>query len=108
DLTDLEISDGGVYTVTVSNMAGVVESEPAVLSGENPVPVIETQPLAATATAGAQTILSVTASGTGGLTYQWRKDGITIPGATEASYTITSPRLADSGYYDVLVNDGLS
>jgi hypothetical protein len=39
------------------------------------------------------------------LGYQWRKNGISIPGATNGSYTIPSVSLGDSGTYDVVVTN---
>ncbi|NOT30822.1 MAG: immunoglobulin domain-containing protein [Planctomycetes bacterium] len=38
--------------------------------------------------------------------YQWRKNGVSIPGATASSYTIPSTVAGDGGTYDVLVTDG--
>ncbi len=39
------------------------------------------------------------------LAYQWRRDGIPIPGATAASYRVPSAQLLDSGIYDVQVSN---
>lgn len=51
-------------------------------------PVISTQPVGATYCAGDAIIsLSVTATGSGTLSYQWTKDGVNISGANAASYT---------------------
>ena len=49
---------------------------------------------------GQSTQLTVSASGTGN-TYQWRRDGVILPGETNATITIT-----DAGEYDVLVQRG--
>lgn len=57
---------------------------------------------AATAT---NATFSVTAYGTGTLTYQWRKDGIDIPGATGTSLIITDVQMEDEGAYTVAVTD---
>jgi hypothetical protein len=46
---------------------------------------------------------SVTATGTD-LSYQWRKGGNTISGATSSSYTITGSVAGDAGNYDVVVS----
>jgi hypothetical protein len=45
---------------------------------------------------------TVSATGTG-LTYQWRKNGVNIGGATSSSYLISSVVAGDSGLYDVIV-----
>jgi predicted secreted protein len=53
--------------------------------------------------AGGPIDFNVEATGTG-LTYQWKKDGIAIPGATGSSFTIPITTLDDSGFYTVTVN----
>jgi hypothetical protein len=52
---------------------------------------------------GAPASFSVSASGTGTLSYQWRKNGSAISGATASSYTIASVAAGDAGNYDVVV-----
>ena len=54
---------------------------------------------------GGPATFSVTASGTGTLSYQWRKDGSNITAATGASYTISIAALSDNGSYDCVVTD---
>lgn len=46
--------------------------------------------------------LSVQATGPG-LSYQWRKNGQNIGGATQSSYSISAMAVADTGRYDVVV-----
>src|SRR5436309_932711 len=46
---------------------------------------------------------STLASGTGPLHYQWRKDGVDIAGATNATYQIESVNAADAAAYCVVV-----
>src|SRR6185436_13543160 len=48
---------------------------------------------------------SVGATGTGPLTYQWRKNGTNILGATASTYTIASVSSVDAGSYDVFVGN---
>lgn len=43
--------------------------------------------------------------GYGPLHYQWRKDDVDLPGATEAAYTLPALALTDSGTYSVQVSD---
>jgi hypothetical protein len=57
---------------------------------------------AATAT---NVAFTVSAIGTGTLTFQWRKNGEDIPGATNASFTILDAQLPDEGVYSVRVSD---
>jgi hypothetical protein len=49
--------------------------------------------------------LSVEAGGTGTVTYQWRKNGDPIAGATGAQFALPAPIPADSGNYDVVVSN---
>lgn len=49
--------------------------------------------------------LSVSATGTGMIGYQWRRDGQPIPGATAAAYHIESFDPSNAGEYDVVVTD---
>ncbi|WP_224363065.1 galactose-binding domain-containing protein [Hyalangium versicolor] len=60
-------------------------------------PTITTQPTAKTVAVGQTATFSVAASGTGTLTYQWRKNGTAISGATAASYTTPATTTSDNG-----------
>src|SRR6185312_14404502 len=60
-------------------------------------PTISSQPTNQTVVAGQTATFSVTASGTGPLTYQWKKSGTAISGATSASYTTAATTSADNG-----------
>ncbi len=97
-------SHEGSYDVVVSNLAGTVTSSVAVLSVNDPV-VITAQPLGATVNPGELATFSVTATGTGPFSYQWRKGSVAIVGATGATYTVSSAVEADEGEYSVLVTN---
>lgn len=60
-------------------------------------PSITSQPANATVNAGSTATFSVTATGTAPLTYQWRKNGAAISGATASSYTTPATTTADNG-----------
>ncbi|HNG28740.1 MAG TPA: immunoglobulin domain-containing protein, partial [Blastocatellia bacterium] len=64
---------------------------------------ISAQPVGQTVCAGAPVTFSVGATGAGSLTFQWRKNGVDIPGATEATYGIPAAQVADAGGYTVVV-----
>ena len=89
---------GAVFTVVVSNSAGTVTSSSATLT-VNPVvaPAITSQPAADTVDVGDTATFSVTASGTAPVTYQWRKNGTDISGATSSSYTTPATSSSDNG-----------
>jgi len=73
----------------------------------NPVaaPAITTQPASQTVTAGQSVTFTVVTTGNPAPTYQWRKDGAAITGATNASYIIASVALTDAATYDVVVTN---
>jgi hypothetical protein len=54
--------------------------------------------------AGASATFSISATGTS-LSYQWKKNGIAINGATASSYTIPSAQASDAGSYTVTVSN---
>ncbi len=91
-----QADDGAQFTVTVTNGGGSVTSDPATLHINANAPVITAQPSNVSVSAGQPAMFSVTASGTG-LTYQWKRGGTNIPGATAASYTLASTALTDTG-----------
>jgi hypothetical protein len=103
-IPSVQLSDAGIYDVTVSNVVGTVSSNPAVLTLNTPVS-LSVPPASAALNPGAVLSLSVTASGTAPITYQWRRNGVAISGATSASYTVASVAAADAGSYDVIVSN---
>jgi len=68
-------------------------------------PVIGTQPASTSVSVGSSASFSVVAYGAATLTYQWRKDGTAISGATASTYTIASVASSDAGSYDVVVTN---
>ena len=100
--------NGARFDVLVTNGAGSATSAPATLT-VNPAPVppsIATQPVSVTVTAPAAASFSVVASGDAPLSYQWRRNGVDIPGATSATYGLAPTSVGDSGAaFDVVVTN---
>ncbi|MBU0616355.1 MAG: immunoglobulin domain-containing protein, partial [Planctomycetes bacterium] len=94
--------DGGDYDVVITNDCDEVISEPAALTVDA-APSIAQQPVSQEVCEGDLVTLSVSATGTPPPSYQWRKDGVDIPGATSETYTIGSVGAGDGGDYDVVV-----
>lgn len=67
---------------------------------------ITAQPRAKTLVEGSRATLTVSAAATGPLTYQWRKDGLPVAGATQATLALPNSHASDNGYYDVIVSGG--
>lgn len=97
--------DGASFRCHVAGAGGVVTSASAVLHVTPSGPAITTHPADATAVEGATATFSVTATGAG-LAYQWQKDGVAIPGASQATYSTPAVALADEGstYRVVITN----
>lgn len=99
-------SDAGTFTVTVSNSQGATTSQPATITVLPPVaPTISLQPAGMSLQPGQQIILSVGATGHPQPTYQWKKDGTDIPGATSNNYLKSNIATSDSGSYTVVVSN---
>ena len=72
----------------------------------NPTPpAILTQPQSQTVTVGSDVTFSVEANGTEPLRYRWRRDGITIPGATNSTLTLFDVGTNSAGNYSVIVTN---
>lgn len=87
--------------VTVYNGCTNIPSAFAVNQSSS-APVITTQPTSQSICTGQPLTLSVATSSTG-VTFQWRKNGSNIPGATSATYTIPAVANIDGGSYDVVL-----
>jgi hypothetical protein len=68
-------------------------------------PVIATQPASATVWASSTVALSVGASGSRPLSYQWTSNGVVIPSATSASLTLTNLGVPASAAYAAIVSN---
>jgi hypothetical protein len=77
------------------------------VGGTNPVaPSLTVQPVSVTVAVGQAATFSVSASGTAPISYQWRKNGANMSGATASSYTTPATTTADSGSkFDVVVRN---
>ena len=93
----------GVYTITATSV-----DEPTVFVTTTTTlsaPVILTQPTSQHICTGSALTLSVTASYAS--SYQWNLTGAPIPGATNATYTVSPAQSANAGNYTVTVTNGL-
>ncbi len=97
--------NGSLFSVVINNSAGSVTSSDALLTVRVP-PTITKPPANRTAKVGATATFKVTASGTKPLSYQWRKNGADIAGATNASYTTPPVAAVDDGaLFSVVVSN---
>lgn len=91
--------DGSVYTLQrdLNGVARGVLYRVSYSGTGTHAPQIGAQPQDVTVGAGGNATFSVVASGTAPLSYQWRRNGVPIAGATAASYTLTGAQPTDSG-----------
>jgi hypothetical protein len=91
-LIDIKVgTDGALYYVTLGGALSRVSYTGSL------APVIGVQPTSRTVSVGQSTTFSVSASGSGPLSYQWQLNGTNIAGATAASYTRSNVQSTDNG-----------
>lgn len=103
--TDLLEEDAGAYTVDVTDGEESVSSAGARVSVLTGAPVVLAQTPSQSVAPGSKLLLRVYARGAASVTYQWRRAGVPIPGATEAAYAISAAKVTDAGRYDVLLRN---
>jgi hypothetical protein len=103
-VTNIQPSDAGTNWVVVTTTAGAVTSSVAVLVIAVP-PMITAQPQSQTVQAGSYVAFTVGLSGTPPFTYQWRRNGTAMPGATNASFVLLSAQPSDTADYSVVVDN---
>jgi hypothetical protein len=59
-------------------------------------PTISSQPASAKITAGQTATFNIAATGTAPITYQWKKNGAAVSGATSSTYTTPAETIADN------------
>ena len=113
-LTNVQASDGGNYSVVVSNGHGSAQSNVVSLSiqggngggeGAASVPAISQQPAGQTVLGGHDGSFSVVASGSPSPTYQWYFNDQPISGATGSTYTVTNAQSGNAGSYYVVATN---
>lgn len=110
-ITNLSMTNAGTYFVQVTDTAGPTNSSNAVLTVLAIPPSITAQPVSQTVPAGITVTLSVGATGTMPLTYQWFRgatalnNGVSYSGATNSTLTINNIQAAQTGTYTVTVTN---
>ncbi len=116
-LSSVQAEQAGSYSVVVYNNYGSQVSSNAMLSLILPA-FIGSHPQSITLrgstnnadygfTTNNATFSASAASLNGTVTYQWRFNGVEIPGATNPTLTINNVNLTHDGIYDVLITDDL-
>ncbi len=68
-------------------------------------PEITFQPVSLTVNPGSGAFFTVKVGGTGVVTYQWKVNGVDLPGETEPTLNLFDVQLADAGSYSVVVTN---
>ena len=96
--------DAGSYHVVITDFCDTTISDSAALTVETAATITE-QPTPQSTCMGGGVAFTVVAAGTPAPTYQWRKEGKAIPGATASRLNIELATPDDAGDYDVLVSN---
>lgn len=107
ELDAITALDAGTYSVVVSNAAGSRTASTTLTVRPAAAPAITVPPRSQTFEVGQEGAFTFTATGSFPRTYQWRKDGVPIPGETQASLWIPVVTTESAGSYSVEVRNAL-
>jgi hypothetical protein len=104
-LNNVQLANEGVYSVVATNPGGTMFTQSATLTLLR-LPVITGHPSDQTVPAGGSASFTVVADGSAPLSYQWRRDGTSLPFAPSAPRVdLSDVQLADAGGYSVVVSN---
>ncbi len=103
-ISNLNDRNAGPYSVAISNLAGVAISSNAFLSIIDP-PLITSQPISQRVGVGSTVTFNVGSSGTYPFQFQWKFNGVNLPGATSSVYVIPAATGTNAGNYLVTVGN---
>lgn len=99
-------ADAGVYRLIATNAAGSVTSGPAtvtILPAQ--LPTFYLQPSSRTVEIGERFEIYGYASSVTPITYQWKRNGVLLPGQTSSSFATASTSAGDAGDYVLLASN---
>jgi len=99
------VTAGGTYTFSATNAQGTVTSAPASIRLAAPIEFGSTPP-DQVAPAGSSVTLSAPVQSSSNLAYQWRKNGVAVPGATGATLAFAAAKSSDTGSYTLTATHG--
>lgn len=105
-INSVALTDAGKYSVVVTNIAGSATSREATLTVSAPIPLtFSFHSQSQTLFQGQALSLNSLVNGSSPITYQWRKNGTNLAGATGSSFSISSIAISDSGSYIVVATN---
>ncbi len=100
------LADAGNYSVVVSNGIGSVTSREAAVAVSPAVPVTFVSfPASLTVYEGASAVFAPQVAGSGPMTYQWLKDDVALPSASNRQLTIDPVNQGSAGSYALSVTN---
>ncbi|MGV3533728.1 MAG: lamin tail domain-containing protein, partial [Chthoniobacteraceae bacterium] len=88
-----------------STITGGLTPSPGAANILPPAPTIAEHPTDKSASVGGSASFAVSANGSAPLTYQWRLDGIDLPGKTQPTLALSGITAAEAGVYTCLVKN---
>jgi Immunoglobulin domain len=107
-ISSVKSSDAGTYTVIGTYAGGSAFNAAYIVltvTAATGAPAFTVQPRDQSARVASPVTFTAAASGSPTPTYQWKKNGVLISGATGASYTISSVKSSDAGTYTVMATN---
>lgn len=98
---NVQATNGGLYSVVVSNDYSQASSSNAQLSVNSSGPTFTSQPGNQSMAFNGTVTLSATTKGSAPITYQWFLNSNAIPAATNASMVLSGLQTANGGFYSV-------
>lgn len=89
----------GEYTVHVKTACWLVVSRPAIVTVRDATKITQQPPATVAATVGQPLTVTLAATGSGTLQYQWFKNGAALTGEVTPTYTKAAYAIADEGKY---------
>ena len=106
ELSSVQLSQSGAYSVIVTNLFGAATSSPALLNVIAVPPTILRHPVTQSTELGSDFGLSVKVDGSFPLSYQWYCDSTNlISDATDSGLLLTNVQFRHSGAYTVVVTN---
>ncbi len=98
-------ADAGAYRLVVQNALGEASSVEATLTVLDAPPMVTVPAPLVGAAPGAEAVLKVTVEGSLPMSLQWSKDGVELPGATNAALVLSPVPADGAGTYTVAVSN---
>jgi hypothetical protein len=105
-LPDVATTQAGNYSVDVFNRFGAVSSGKVSLTILTPAYITQ-QPQPLIVRPGTNVTFTVAATSRTPFTYQWRFNGVPIPGETAETLEVNNVQLEQDGLYDAVITDGV-